>query len=166
MAEHVMEDVGLLQVIELIRLADELARGEPAMGEVVEEDTVRDEAWNRHDRPAGQPLQLLIDARKVRDARPVQIERIEPLQEGVAGAAGQQGRLPLVERDPDLMLCGTVTIPRLVDGPVRPGAGRRNRLGRLRAHGRRMGPPLRKFRSELARYPAPGGKIVPPGRRC
>ena len=39
-AEHVVEDVGLFQVVEFVRLADEVAGREAAVGEVVEEHLV------------------------------------------------------------------------------------------------------------------------------
>ena len=48
MAEHVVEHVGFLDVVELLAGADEIARREATVGEVVVEDVVRDQHRHRH----------------------------------------------------------------------------------------------------------------------
>lgn len=53
MAEHVVENVRLLQIVELIAPADEVARNETTIGEVIEEHVVGHEAGHRHNLPAG-----------------------------------------------------------------------------------------------------------------
>jgi len=125
MAEDIVEDVRLLQIVELVGLSDELARGEAAVGQVVEEHLVRDQARHRHHAPAGEPGQLDVDPREIRDARAVQVQRLQAFQERVAGPAFEQGRLALIEGHPDLVLGRRIGLPALVDGPVgpRPGGG-------------------------------------------
>ena len=135
MTEDVVKDVGLLQVVELVGLAHEGPGREAAVGQVLEEHLVGDQAWRGDHGPAGQPLKLGIDRPKVGDAAAMQVQRIQPLQEGVAGAAGQQGGLTLIERVPHPMLIGGVGVPVLVDGPVRACA--RGRELRCRAHTRK-----------------------------
>jgi hypothetical protein len=56
MAEDIVEDVRLLQVVQLVGLADELAGGEAAVGQVVEEHLVGDQPRNGDHGPAGQAV--------------------------------------------------------------------------------------------------------------
>ena len=134
-----MEDVRLLQVVELVRATDEVARREAAVGQVVEEHVVRHQPRHGHHAPAGEGAQLLGQRLEVGDAGPVQIEGVQPLQEGVAGAAGQHLRLPLVERHPGGVLLGGVGVPPLRDGPVRSRMeGRGERGVAVGAHGARL----------------------------
>ena len=123
MAEDIVEDVGLLQVVELLGPADELAGGKAPVGQMVEEDVVRHQPRHGHHAPAGQPLQLRIDPLEVGDAAAMQIERVEPAQERVAGPARQSFALALVQGRPDAVLVGGVAVPALIDGPVGPRAG-------------------------------------------
>jgi len=44
-AEHVVEDVGLLEVVELMWLADESPRRKTPVGKVLEEDIVGHQSW-------------------------------------------------------------------------------------------------------------------------
>jgi hypothetical protein len=63
-------------------------------------------------------VQFLIDAGEIGDAGAVQVEGVHTLQEGVAGAPGQQGGLALIELDPDIVLGLGIALPALVDCPV------------------------------------------------
>ena len=53
MAEHVVEDVGLFEVVELVGAADELSRREAPVSEVLEEDLVGHQPRHGDDLPAG-----------------------------------------------------------------------------------------------------------------
>ena len=53
MTEHVVKDIGLFDVIELMRLADEVAGGKAAIGQVFEKDLVGHQPRHRHNLPAG-----------------------------------------------------------------------------------------------------------------
>jgi hypothetical protein len=84
----IVEDVRLLQVVELGPAWRMNCPGrEAAVGQVVEEHLVGHQGPARHDAPAGQPVQLLVDAGEVRDAGAMQVQRLQPLQERIAGAA-------------------------------------------------------------------------------
>ena len=52
-AEDIVEDVWLLQVVQLIGLANEPSGREPAIGQMFEEHLVRRQARHRHNAPAG-----------------------------------------------------------------------------------------------------------------
>ncbi len=95
-AEDIVEDVGLLQVVQLMRLADELAGREAAIGQVIEEHIVGHQARHGDHAPTGQALELLVDAIEVRNARAVQVQRVEAAHERVAGAAMQHVGLALI----------------------------------------------------------------------
>ena len=59
MAEDVVEDIGLFDVVELVGAADELAGRKAPVGEVIEEDVVRHERGHSDDAPTGQLLQVV-----------------------------------------------------------------------------------------------------------
>ena len=119
MAEDVVEDVRLLDVVELVGLADELAGREAPVREMLEEDRVRHEAGHADHAPAGEHLQLLVQAIDVGDRVLAERERVEPVEKFVRGAPRQEFRLPPIERLPDGVLRGRVGRPILVDGIVR-----------------------------------------------
>ncbi len=122
MAEDVVEDVRLLEIVELLGPADEATGGEAPVGQVIKEHLIGHETRHRHNGPAGEGVELAVHLAEVGNAFAVQVQRPQAVEEGLAGAAGEQGGLSLVERDPDLMLFGRIARPVLVDGPVRPGA--------------------------------------------
>ncbi len=123
MAEDVVEDVRLLDVVELAGLPDELPGGEPAVGEVVEEDLVRHQRGHGHDAPAGELLELVGQTREIGDAFGDEIEGFQARQELVTGAPGQHLRLTLVQCLPDTVLRCIVAFPMLVDGEIGPDLG-------------------------------------------
>src|SRR5690606_5221866 len=121
-AEHIVEDVRLLQVVQLIRLADELARDEAAVGQVVEDDLVRHQPRHADHGPAGQGLKLGVDNLEIGNAARVQVQSVQAAHEGLAGAARQDGHLPLVQGVPGLVFDLGIAGPVLRDGPVGGGA--------------------------------------------
>ncbi len=118
MAEDVVEDVRLFQIVELVRPADEATGGKAPVGQVIEEHLVGHEAGHGDDRPAGQGVQLAVHLTEVRYALAVQVQRLQSVQELVARSPRQQRRLALVEGDPDLVLGRRIGGPVLIDGPV------------------------------------------------
>jgi hypothetical protein len=133
MAEDVMEDIRLLQIVELIGRADEGAGRKTPIRQMLEEHRVGHEARNGDHAPAGESQQPVRHALEVRDAGPAQVERLEPAEECVAGPLRKNLRLPVVKRQPDGVVFGRVAVPPLRDGPVRGGAWRW-RCDRFRTH--------------------------------
>ena len=122
MAEHIMEDVRLGQVVQLFAIADETTGHEAAIGQVFVEFLFRDQARNRHDRPAGELFQLLVDAAKVGNAALIEVQHFQSAEVLGRCAALQHRHLTFIERRPDAVLLGGVALPHLVDGKV--GGGR------------------------------------------
>ncbi|MEJ1970504.1 MAG: hypothetical protein WDN03_18030 [Rhizomicrobium sp.] len=119
MAEHVVEDIGLLQIVELAGAADELAGREAPVGEMVEEDLVRHQRRHRDDAPAGLPVQRLRQPLEVRNAVGGKLQLVQAGEEFVAGAAAQHLGLALEQRAPHGVLRRAVALPMLGDGEVR-----------------------------------------------
>ena len=117
-AEHIVEDVRLLQVVELRARADELASGETAVGEVVEEHLVRHEARHGHDLEARARLQLDIDLGEVRNAAAVEVQRLQPAQHGGVSAVLQDVDLASIQEIPHGMFVSRIALPVLVDDMV------------------------------------------------
>ncbi len=118
MAEHVVEHVGLFEVVELVRLADEVARRETPVGQVVEEHLVRHQPGHGDDLPASALHQGVGQAAEIGDPVRSDRQRAHAFDKGVAGAADQQFGLALVQRLPDAMFLGRLSLPALGDGPV------------------------------------------------
>jgi hypothetical protein len=121
-AEDVVEDVGLLQVVALRRRADEPARDERSVGEVSEEDAVGHQAGHGDDAPAGELLQPLGQLVEVGNAGPRQLQHLEAGEEFRRGAALEHLRLAGEQAIPEGVLRGRVAGPILRDGPVSRGA--------------------------------------------
>ena len=134
MAEHVVEDVGLLQVVELVRLADEAARREAPVGQVVEEDVVGHETRNGHHRPAGQRPQPLIGPLEIGHAFAAEVQRLQSVQEGLAGPSRQHAELAIVKGQPGAVLFRGIALPPLRNGPVRRRPGGGTAAKAVRAH--------------------------------
>jgi len=155
---------GFLQVVEFVGLRMNWPAGKRRLARWSEEHLVGDQARHGDHAPARQAGQLGVDPREVGDAGAVQVERLEPLQERIAGAALEQGGLALVEGDPDLVLGRRIALPALVDGPVGPRA-RGRALGKaVGAHASKNGRFAGKFRSEIGAADGRRGRIIQ-GRR-
>jgi hypothetical protein len=136
MAEHVVEDVRFLQIIELVGPADEIARDEAAIGHMIEEHLVGHQPGHRDDLPAGQLHQPFGQLLEIGNAGLRQLEHVEPAQIGLRRAAGEQLRLALEQRVPHRMLLGGVMRPVLRDRPVgRRAFGRAIENMRFFSHG-------------------------------
>ena len=79
MAEHVVEDVRLLEIVEFVLGPDKSAGRKPPIGEVLEEHVVRDEAGNRHHAPARDRRKPVAQLREVGNARLRQLEALHGL---------------------------------------------------------------------------------------
>ncbi len=77
MTEHVVENVGLLQIVTLLGRANETSGDETAIGEMFEEHLLRHEPGHGDDLPAGgfhQPFGKLVE---VRDAWPRHAQHLQ-----------------------------------------------------------------------------------------
>ncbi|MNT26389.1 hypothetical protein D3C72_1619600 [compost metagenome] len=119
MAEHVVEAVRLLQVVQLLGLAHPPAGREAAVGQVLEEHLVRHQAGHGDHLPAGGTHQGLVELAEVRHAVLFHAQRGQALQEFVADPALQHRRLALVQLAPDGVVGAGVAVHRLGDGEVR-----------------------------------------------
>jgi hypothetical protein len=68
MAKHVVKNIGLLQVVQLVRFAQKVARWKTAVSQVVKKHFVWHQAWHRYHLPAGVALQRIRQALKVWNA--------------------------------------------------------------------------------------------------
>jgi len=117
-AEHVVKDVRLLDVLDLLRLADPEAGGKAAVGEQLEEHEVRHEARHRHDLPARRGAKPLVHDPKLGDAGLADAEGLEPVEEGGEDAALKQGALASGQRAPGGVIGVGVVGELLVDEKV------------------------------------------------
>src|SRR5215831_569230 len=140
-AKHVMEDVGLFDVVELVGLAYELARRKAAIGKVVEENVVGHQRRNCHDAPAGQLLETIGEALEIGNPLRADRETLQTVQKFLAGAAWQHLRLMLEQRTPDAVLGVGIELPMLVDRVVRPYLGMLRSERVERRHPRLVAPP-------------------------
>ena len=108
MPEDIVEDIGLLDVIELLTRADEVAGGKPTVGEVVEEHLIGDQHRHRHHGPAGERTELFIESTELGDAAASEVEPLQPLHERAAGTPREQRHLPRIEIVPDAVFGGGV----------------------------------------------------------
>ena len=118
MAEHVVEHVGLFQVVELIGAPDELAGRKAALRQVFEKDLVRHQTGHRDDLPAGAWQQHIIQGTKVGDGVRLHRQAAHTVYKGGAGTPWQQRALTLEQRAPDRVLLRAVVGPALVYRPV------------------------------------------------
>src|SRR3546814_9060178 len=80
MAEDVVEDVGFLQIVELLRGADEIARGKAPVGEMVEEGGVGYQPRHRDDPPPGRRHQPRVEVAVVGNARLFEPQHVDDAQ--------------------------------------------------------------------------------------
>ncbi len=118
MAVDVVEDIRLLQIVHLLRLADPPGDGKAPRRKMGEEDLVGDEAGHRHDLPARRLGQGLAQALEAGDALLGDAEARQPVEELVAGSALQRLGLTLEETPPDRVIGGGIALERLVHGVV------------------------------------------------
>src|SRR5208282_4899260 len=114
MAADVVEDVRLLEIVKLVAAPEKTSRGEPAAGEMGEENVVRDEARHRDDPPPGGSVENIAEAPEIgnavgRDAKPAQ-----PFEIFATGAPDQQALLSFEQQSPDRVLLFAIALPVLL----------------------------------------------------
>jgi beta-aspartyl-peptidase (threonine type) len=82
----IMEDVGLLEIIELIAPPNKAGRREPAARQVGEKDVIRNKPGNRHDPPAGRRVENLAQPAEIGDAIRRNTELVQPVEKFATGA--------------------------------------------------------------------------------
>src|SRR3984893_4046161 len=104
MAEYIVKDVRLLQIIHLRLRSNEGSGWEAPVGQVIEEDIVGDKLCDRDDATSGvlfKPIGHLFD---VGDAGFGQLERIHHYDEFIARAVPQDRLRPLEQAIPKIVL--------------------------------------------------------------
>jgi hypothetical protein len=122
MTEEIMKHVRLDQVVQFLAAPDPDRHREAPMRQVVEEVLLRDQSRHRNDAPAGGGLQHAIGILKARYLRRRGAQRAHPSQELRRRVALDQVDLAPVERRPDRVLVGRVTLPVLCHRVVGCGA--------------------------------------------
>ena len=120
-AEEIVEDVGLDDVVELRGRAQPHGHREAAVGEVLEEHEVGQQPRHRHQPPVRRGAEARVHAVEARDAH-AEIEGGERRVELVAGVARHERGLARVEAAPQGVLGLRVGVPVLLDGVVGPHA--------------------------------------------
>ena len=122
-----MKDIGFLQVVQLVGLANEMARWETPVCKVLEKNFVGHQPRHRHHLPAGALHQHVRQAAEIGDLIGGHRQSLHALHKCHARTLAQQAELAFKQRFPDTVFGGAVVLPALVDSPV--GAARRG-LGR------------------------------------
>ena len=91
MAEHVMEHIRLFEIIELIEAADELAGGEAAVGEMIEENFVGHQRGHGDDAPARELFQVVGQQLEIGDAVGDQLEACSKARPEISGSQARPG---------------------------------------------------------------------------
>ncbi|MNO70328.1 hypothetical protein D3C76_612070 [compost metagenome] len=104
MAEDLVEDVRLLQVVQLFRGADEGGDRELLAGQQFEEGLEGNQRRHPGDAPAGGGLQHLVDFAQLRDAVVGQAELLDAVEVLLTGAALDHFQLAGDQGVPDLVL--------------------------------------------------------------
>ena len=81
MTEHIVKHVGFLEIIELVGLADEIARRETPLAQMPEKHIVGHHARHRHDGPVAALVEPVVELLEVGHAGMAQAEHIEPFFE-------------------------------------------------------------------------------------
>ncbi|MNR10298.1 hypothetical protein D3C85_1265430 [compost metagenome] len=118
MAEHIVEAVRLLEVVQLLGLAHPPAGREAPVGQVLEEHLVRHQARHGHHLPARGAHQRLVELVEFGHAVALHAQRGQPLQKLVADPALQHRGLAVVELAPDGVVGAGVAVHWLGDGEV------------------------------------------------
>ena len=152
MAEKIVEQVGLDQVVELGALADPHRHRKSPVREMIVEHRIGDKTRHANHLPPGQRLELGVHTIEVWNAL-ADAQRLEALHELDAGELPGQRRLPLDQQPPYSLILSRIVIG-LRDGPVRRHAGvvaAKASHGSEGFHVRNMGPDPRANPGEVGR---------------
>ena len=112
MAEDIVENVRLLQIIKLRLRADEGTSRKPPVGKVIEEYLVRHQFSHRHDSPAGDVLEPVGQFLHLRNTRSREFQRRHRIERRLAGTAFRHVALAAEQSVPP------VVFDRRIGGPV------------------------------------------------
>jgi hypothetical protein len=113
--EHVVKDVGLRQVVELFAGPYRKRRGEPPLGQTLEELMGWDKARDTYRCPTGACRQAGIDVVEVRHAIGPETDLAHPFEENRAARLGERRRAPLVQDAPHIVIIFVVALIALRD---------------------------------------------------
>ena len=119
MAEDIVENIRLLEIIKLVAPADEIAGDEAPVGEMVEEDIIRHQTGHRDDLPAGGIPQDPVELLEIGNARPRQLQYVDAVEKRLRCPSRQHLLLAREQDIPGFMVFRTIGLPVLVDRPVR-----------------------------------------------
>ena len=122
MAEEIVEQVGFDQVVEFGPRADPHRHRKAAMGEMIVEGRVGDQARHADETPAGEGRQPGVDRREIRNGV-ADAEHFEAVQEFIAGVVAGERGLALDQDPPHGLVFFRVEVGVLRHGPVRRHAG-------------------------------------------
>jgi len=111
--EQVVEQVRFLDVVHLVGAADPPGHRESAVGEVVEEVELGQQAFHAHHLESGGAGQGLVEVLEARDRVRGHAHRVLGAQERRAGAIREQGALAGEQLLPGGVVGGAVGVPRL-----------------------------------------------------
>ena len=118
MAEDIVKDIGLLEIVELLAAPDERPGGKLPVGQHLEEGPRWDEARHRDHLPTGQAPQSRIHSVEIRHPFGPDAERLEA-GEILLAHMPLEGLLLALEQDaPDGVVLGGIAFPALVDDAV------------------------------------------------
>ncbi len=157
MAEHVVEAVGRLEIVELVARADEIADRKNALRKHREEDLVGHQPRHRYRAPAGARRQDRVQPLDVGNAGMREPEQVDPVEEGGNDARSQQFDLPREQQVPDRMIFVGERFPVLRDDIIGPKLPLPLRGGeRIEVRGLRPGRLIAATESPLPALSTPG----------
>ena len=115
MAEEIVEEIGLGDVVDLVGLADPPRDRKAAVGEVVEERELGQQALDADERPAGRLREHVVELVEARDRVGRHAEALLVVDELAARAADQDLALAAEQRRPGFVIGARVRVPRLID---------------------------------------------------
>src|SRR5262249_3664153 len=114
-AADIMENVGLLQVVELVTTTDEASRWEAAAREKSKENIVGYEAGHRDDPPSGGSIEHVAELPEIRDSACSDAERTQPVEELGTGPDDEELLVAFEKQPPNCVLLLAVGVPSLLD---------------------------------------------------
>ena len=118
MAEEIVKNIRLDDVLEFFRAAQPHRNREAPVGEMAEKHIVGQQAGYRDQRPPCRGKQLRVDLIEMRNAR-AKIERAEDIDKLVASVFGHQRRLARIQAFPQFLLGRCVASVILLDRVIR-----------------------------------------------
>ncbi len=123
MAEHIVEHIGFLDIVQLRGLADELPGRKPAVRQMFEKNRIRHQRGHRHHAPSGELFQIVGELLEIGNAARTKRKLLQAIEEFAARPPLQHLGLPIVQRAPNAVLGRAIALPVLVDGEIGPDLG-------------------------------------------